>query len=273
MSKCSVSDAAARPGSDAERASEGVLGRTLILLALAALAAQAVLGPRGSVSAHAAVVGLSVLVAVVAPRVSVGPAASASASLCACVVVAVRTGLPWQGAMALALAAFGVLAWRFPRLRPGADWRATGRVLPGLSAVVGGVTPLALSGWLLLMKPDLHDIVDAYVPHLPLPILGTGAVVFALLNATLEEMIWRGVLQDRLEAAFGVAGAILLQGASFGLQHAWGFPRGWIGVLLAGMWALMLGVLRARSRGLLAPVLAHVVADATIAVLVLAVVR
>jgi uncharacterized protein len=65
----------------------------------------------------------------------------------------------------------------------------------------------------------------------------------------------------------------VLQAGSFGLQHAHGFPRGVIGVALAGSWAVMLGVLRHRSRGLFAPTLAHVVADATIAVLVLTIVR
>ncbi|MBN9166016.1 MAG: CPBP family intramembrane metalloprotease [Myxococcales bacterium] len=84
---------------------------------------------------------------------------------------------------------------------------------------------------------------------------------------------WRGILQDRLVPLFGVGGAIVLQAASFGLQHAWGFPRGPVGVVLAGGWAVMLGLLRRHSGGLLSPILAHVVADATIAVLVLGCLR
>ena len=56
---------------------------------------------------------------------------------------------------------------------------------------------------------------------------------------------------------------------SFGLAHAHGFPRGVIGVVLAGSWAAMLGVLRHHTRGLAAPIVAHVVADATIATVVL----
>ena len=71
---------------------------------------------------------------------------------------------------------------------------------------------------------------------------------------------WRGILQDRLVPLFG-------------LQHAWGFPRGPVGVVLAGGWAVMLGLLRRHSGGLLSPILAHVVADATIAVLVLGCLR
>jgi uncharacterized protein len=120
---------------------------------------------------------------------------------------------------------------------------------------------------------DLHDVLDAYVPDLPLGVLIVGAIAFALVNALLEELIWRGVLQDRLTVLFGAPLAIVLQAISFGLQHAHGFPRGVIGVVLAGSWALMLGVLWHRSRGLLAPTLAHVAADGTIAVLVLTIVR
>ena len=53
------------------------------------------------------------------------------------------------------------------------------------------------------------------------------------------------------------------------MQHLWGVPRGAVGVLLAGVWAVMLGLLRRRAGGILAPFMAHVVADATIAVIIL----
>ena len=42
-----------------------------------------------------------------------------------------------------------------------------------------------------------------------------------------------------------------------------------IGVVLAGVWGGMLGLLRQRAGGLLAPVLAHIVADATIATILI----
>ena len=57
----------------------------------------------------------------------------------------------------------------------------------------------------------------------------------------------------------------MLQATSFGVARAHGFPRGVTGVLLAGVWGYLLGLLRQRTGGLLAPVLAHVVADGTIA--------
>jgi membrane protease YdiL (CAAX protease family) len=112
-------------------------------------------------------------------------------------------------------------------------------------------------------------VVQVYVPALPLPVLIVGAIGFAIVNATLEEIVWRGAIQDGLEPLFGATGAIALQAVSFGVQHLHGVPRGASGILLAGTWAVMLGLLRRHARGLLAPILAHVVADATIAIIIL----
>jgi membrane protease YdiL (CAAX protease family) len=187
----------------------------------------------------------------------------------ACLAAAMNLPVPWQPVLLLALLAFAAVARLVPAVRPSPSWRARGQVPWGWTAVVGGVTPLALSLWMLAFRPDLHDVVAGYVPDLPRPVLVLGAVGFAVVNATLEELVWRGVIQDRLEPIVGPASAVALQAASFGVQHFHGVPRGLIGVLLAGSWAVMLGLLRRRARGLLAPILAHVVADGVIAVIVL----
>jgi len=197
------------------------------------------------------------------------PPAKAIAALTACLLVAMHVPVLWQVVMAVALVAFLLLARVAPGFAPPPRWWAPGRVAWGWTALVGGVTPVALVGWLLLVHPNLRDVVGAYVPDLPLPVLIAGGVGFALVNAALEELIWRGVLQDRLEPLFGAGGAIALSSASFGVQHFHGVPRGALGVLLAGSWAVMLGMLRKHTRGMLAPFLSHVIADATIAVIIL----
>lgn len=107
------------------------------------------------------------------------------------------------------------------------------------------------------------------IPDAAASLLLLGAILFALFNALCEEWIWRGVFQDRFERLFPAPVAVLLQAASLGAAHAHGFPRGLLGVCLAGGWAVLLGLLRRRAGGLLAPVMAHVVADATIAAIVL----
>jgi membrane protease YdiL (CAAX protease family) len=113
----------------------------------------------------------------------------------ACLSAAMWLPGSWQGTQLGAIAAFFVLGRFVPALRPSASWRAKGTVPRGWTALVGGVTPVALWGWVLLMHPNLRDVVGLYVPDYPLPVLLVGAVGFAALNATLEEVIYRGVLQ------------------------------------------------------------------------------
>ncbi len=58
---------------------------------------------------------------------------------------------------------------------------------------------------------------------------------------------------------------MLVQAAAFGLLHLKSASRsGAVGVGLAAIYAVMLGVLRRRAGGLLAPHAAHVAADLTI---------
>jgi membrane protease YdiL (CAAX protease family) len=84
-----------------------------------------------------------------------------------------------------------------------------------------------------------------------------------MANALQEEMIWRGVVMTALDSAFG-AGlfSLLTQAAIFGMAHfIGGFPGGWIGAGLAGLYGLGMGLLRRFSNGLLIPWIAHSAAD------------
>jgi membrane protease YdiL (CAAX protease family) len=137
----------------------------------------------------------------------------------------------------------------------------------GGTLVCALVTPVALVGWVLLLRPDLGDLTEAVGPF-PFWLLVLGGLLFAVVNALGEEWVFRGVFQPRLAELFGPTTAILVQAASFGLAHTWGVPRGPVGALLAATWAIMLGFLRHHTQGLLAVVLAHIVADATIALIV-----
>lgn len=94
-------------------------------------------------------------------------------------------------------------------------------------------------------------------------------VYFSLLNALLEELVFRGILQDALEAQLGSTSALLLQAACFGLAHYQGYPMGALGVVLSGIYGLLLGGLRNWVGGLAAPIMVHVCADATIFALVM----
>jgi membrane protease YdiL (CAAX protease family) len=90
---------------------------------------------------------------------------------------------------------------------------------------------------------------------------------FALVNAAAEELVYRGVLFDALEEGWGGApwALLTLQASAFAAAHyAAGFPNGRLGYLMVFVYALMLGYLRRRTGGIVAPYVAHVCADAVI---------
>lgn len=198
-----------------------------------------------------------------------GPGA-AVAMLVAAISSVSLTGLPWQAVMPLAVLSFAVAAKLSPEL--GVVRQAAGRVPAWSTIVCAAVTPVALFLWLRLTQSDVSDLVRS-VPQASLPLLILGGAAFALINAFFEELMWRGIFQTRLLELFRAPLAVGIQAVSFGVAHAHGFPRGVVGVVLAGVWGAMLGMLRQQARGLLAPVLAHVVADSTIAYLVISMAR
>lgn len=87
-------------------------------------------------------------------------------------------------------------------------------------------------------------------------------IIFPLVNATVEEFIFRGAMMSALGRVFASPMVVnLLQAVSVGLLHKDGFPSGAWGIAMAGLYAFLL---RQRTGGLLAPWVAHVVADITI---------
>lgn len=90
------------------------------------------------------------------------------------------------------------------------------------------------------------------------------AVVFALANATMEEVAFRGALLRWLTPSTGVVNALALQAFIFGIAH--GVGTDFIGSPLPVMAAtavagLLLGALALRTRSLLLPVAIHLALD------------
>jgi len=131
------------------------------------------------------------------------------------------------------------------------------------------LTAAALLSWQRLFDGRLPQAyVDAAAGR-PLWLLVAAGAGFSLLNAAVEEVIFRGVLQTALERVTGPIVAIVVQAVAFGVLHIVGVPTGVIGAVMAGGWGMLLGLMRWRTRGLLAPYVAHVAADATIFVMLL----
>ena len=128
----------------------------------------------------------------------------------------------------------------------------------------------ALVVWNLICRPDLAAC-RANIPPMPFWLLPLAGVSFALLNSAVEEAIFRGVMLQALDSAVG-AGIIslMIQAVFFGWLHYSdvGCPKGLVGVVMASVYGLILGYLRYRSSGILAPWLAHAGTDLAVFTLV-----
>ncbi|QBI18821.1 CPBP family intramembrane metalloprotease [Egibacter rhizosphaerae] len=161
----------------------------------------------------------------------------------------------------------GTRSWR--------AWAPLGRPDPAtwlLTAVTILASASALLAWAWLADLDtpVRRAFLEQLNELPIWVVAAWLVAFPLVNAAVEEIIYRGVVQGALQQTLGKATwAVLLQAVVFGGAHYHGNPGGFAGVVLATGYGAMLGVIRLRSRGLLAPWIAHVCADITIAVVLL----
>lgn len=196
----------------------------------------------------------------------------------------------WRGLHGLLIIAFTWLAIRVPALRlwplfmlvPLAAYAALVGVVPPLRATFrpwrfGRVTRTALaataivalgsSAVLLIFESRTHPDLRAFGTVLAGSVAGNlllFGILFSLGNALIEEVIFRGILFDAAESQWGVWPAVALTTLLFALGHLHGYPPGPLGAVLAGIFGLCLGWLRVYTGGLGLPVLAHIVADATI---------
>lgn len=162
-----------------------------------------------------------------------------------------------------------------PWLRPGFSWLRKGsldQVTLALVVLTGLVSVIALGLW--AMWSDYLGLGSSMMKGLRSTpawiIIGVYIPLFALVNAFAEEAVYRGFLQEALRKRFPKNMGLVLgfQAAAFAAAHyRAGFPNGKVGYLMTFTYALMLGYLRERSGGMLAPFLAHVVADLMIGLL------
>lgn len=138
--------------------------------------------------------------------------------------------------------------------------KRTGILIP----VVAIGSAIALFIWIKLYKPDISATKNFLLTLSPLSLLGFG-IIFAVLNSFVEEFIFRGVVWDGLSSVIlKPAYLIILQALLFGAWHFHGFPRGFSGCFLVFVWGIFLGIIRLRSKGMLAPILTHFFADSVI---------
>jgi len=141
------------------------------------------------------------------------------------------------------------------------DW---GRQQIVTTAIVAAISGISLVSWYAIVKPDISDIAGRIAHLRPVALILIG-LLFSISNAICEEFVWRGMIFDAVERAFSSSAVVIfVQASSFGIAHLNGFPRGASGIVLASIYGCMMGCIRQRSKGLLAPIAAHAFADAVI---------
>lgn len=126
----------------------------------------------------------------------------------------------------------------------------------------------ALIVWSILAKPELSDLQKNLPYNSPLIIIFLG-LLFSVFNAIWEEIIFKGILWNgvkKLSNSFMIVN--FFQGLLFGIMHLHGFPSGITGAYLSGIYGLLIGFIREKSNGLLAPIVTHFFADITIFIII-----
>jgi membrane protease YdiL (CAAX protease family) len=181
-----------------------------------------------------------------------------------CMVLALL-GLPSQLWFALGLGGYLLMCKSVRWLHGTPGWLRAGFIrgdvvlLTIVSVLLAGT---ALIVWFVSVRPNVTDIIETFVPKWNVLLLILGGLLFSMVNAAVEEGAYRGVIMDALDRSIGCGTApLIFQAAAFGTLHIHGFPRGWIGVGLAFVFGLLMGLTRRRGEGMLAPWIAHVCAD------------
>ncbi|HWO77043.1 MAG TPA: type II CAAX endopeptidase family protein [Bacillus sp. (in: firmicutes)] len=113
--------------------------------------------------------------------------------------------------------------------------------------------PIALIINVVVMMPFMVSMGWLYIQEIWIL-----AVIFAVTNATFEELIWRGVLLTRFSEHIGEKGAVLVTSLGFGLQHySLGFS--WLVCIGFAVGGLFYGGITVKSRSILPAWIWHIV--------------
>ena len=131
------------------------------------------------------------------------------------------------------------------------------------------LTGLSLIIWSLYFKQNLDHFLD-FIPDIPFILLLLYGLAFPVFNGFFEEFLARAVLFDGFSELFrNYITVIFSQAIIFAIWHYRGFPGGIIGMSMVFIWSVALGYIRYRSKGMLAPLIAHFFADLSIAMILL----
>jgi len=158
-------------------------------------------------------------------------------------------------AIALGLAVWAVDPTRARQLvRPTAGLIAVGAAAGGAMTVVTHLLYPEVARHLPSIRADVATLYAAFrAPSLAVAAIALGPVVIG------EELVWRGAVQTALVGRFGRRGGVFLAAMTYALAHA--AIGSALLVLVALLCGIVWGALRAASRSLLPPLVAHLLWD------------
>jgi membrane protease YdiL (CAAX protease family) len=169
-------------------------------------------------------------------------------------------GWPWH--LLLPLAGYFALVSGAPPLRRSLCWLRIGRISPATVMATAAIVVAAIAVLWVTPRSQYAKLGGSFLlgPIVHVFIMGT---LFSVVNAMMEEFVFRGILFDSVGALCGAGGAIVVPALTFGIGHYVGLPSGISGACLASVFGLVLGGLRFWSGGLALPVIAHMAVDGT----------
>jgi len=186
------------------------------------------------------------------------------AALGATVVGLAPPSWPWY--LLLPMLAYAGVVLAIPLLRRTAPRLKIGRTggPPLTCAIVLAITTSAvLVAFHLLARPNIAELATKLPPSLFGSVILAG-VVFSLVNAAMEELVFRGLLWAIVAEEWNERIALVLTSLMFGVLHLHGYPPGPLGAVLAGLYGFALGFLRRWTGGIGLALACHVFADATV---------
>ncbi len=180
--------------------------------------------------------------------------------------MALPFGLIWPIPPAVGLGAAAAL-WHLMGPHSSVRWLDSGvadQPANALALVTVPVTAMSLVVFISSGRTNIDTATEG-LQGLPVWLIVLAGVAFVVVNPTVEEVLFRGVLQTAVMSATGSAAiAIVSQGVVFGAIHLNGVPGGPLGMAMAGTWGVALGVIRHRTTSIRLPWLVHIVANVAI---------
>lgn len=164
----------------------------------------------------------------------------------------------WPYPLLISLVLFGLVLYAMPSAR-GLLARVRCGSITSAGFVVIGVFSVASVAALAVWSGGVPSKLIASPARVS---VAAGIALFAIVNATGEEFVWRFIAWEASRRIVVPSAAVIgLQALSFGVAHLYGVPSGWQGIVLATVFGAALGWLRRSTGGLAAPILVHIAAD------------